>query len=178
MAKRKASGDDGDNGSDHAGFPAEQPKSKRAQNKVKKEGSDSDYALVKAESCDEEDEHPLSKKPKAEKEDKTKAKDASSSTDLVKITPEGDKYIELGKKKRATVRSFKGTPLVDIREFYGADGEEKPGKKGISLTLDQVRVVLRSVVFDAMKLIIAGLRTVGDIEGQYSNPRWPICECE
>ena len=52
---------------------------------------------------------------------------------------DGDKYIDLGKKKRATVRSFKGIPLLDIREFYGADGQEKPGKKGISLTLDQAR---------------------------------------
>ena len=52
---------------------------------------------------------------------------------------EGEKYIDLGKKKRATVRSFKGIPLLDIREFYGADGQEKPGKKGISLTLDQAR---------------------------------------
>ena len=59
---------------------------------------------------------------------------------VVHTTPDGDKYIELGKKKRATVRSFKGTPLVDIREFYGADGDEKPGKKGISLTLEQVCV--------------------------------------
>ena len=55
------------------------------------------------------------------------------------MNSEGEKYINLGKKKRATVRSFKGIPLLDIREFYGADGQEKPGKKGISLTLDQVR---------------------------------------
>jgi hypothetical protein len=29
----------------------------------------------------------------------------------VKTTPEGDKYVELGKKKRATVRKFKGAVL-------------------------------------------------------------------
>lgn len=67
---------------------------------------------------------------------------------------EGEMYVDLGKKKR--VRSFKGKPsfssldvliahlvkgntLVDIREHYGADGEEKPGKKGISFTVEQVR---------------------------------------
>lgn len=34
-----------------------------------------------------------------------------------------------------TVRSFKGTPLVDIREFYDKDGQLLPGKKG---NIDQV----------------------------------------
>ena len=54
------------------------------------------------------------------------------------MTNLGEQYIDLGKKKRATVRSFKGIVLLDIREFYGADNQEKPGKKGISLTLEQV----------------------------------------
>ncbi|KIM40118.1 hypothetical protein M413DRAFT_446272 [Hebeloma cylindrosporum] len=49
----------------------------------------------------------------------------------------GEKYLDLGKKKRAVVRSFKGIPLLDIREYYGEEGQEKPGKKGISLTLEQ-----------------------------------------
>ncbi|KAF9049776.1 transcriptional Coactivator p15-domain-containing protein [Panaeolus papilionaceus] len=61
----------------------------------------------------------------------------SGSDGMVKVNGEGDKYIDLGKKKRAVVRSFKGMALLDIREYYGAEGEEKPGKKGISLSLDQ-----------------------------------------
>lgn len=81
----------------------------------------------------------------------------SNNGSLIQESPEGDKYIDLGKKKRATVRSFvlslfellrygrlilysfKGSTFVDIREFYG-DTEQsmKPGKKGISLALDQV----------------------------------------
>lgn len=57
----------------------------------------------------------------------------------MKTNSEGEKYIDLGKKKRATVRVFKGTPLIDIREFYtDAAGADKPGKKGVSLGLDQV----------------------------------------
>ncbi|KAF9241542.1 transcriptional Coactivator p15-domain-containing protein, partial [Melanogaster broomeanus] len=58
---------------------------------------------------------------------------------------EGEKYVDLGKKKRAAVRSFKGQIFVDIREFYGADGEEKPGKKGISLAFEQWEALKRSV---------------------------------
>lgn len=63
--------------------------------------------------------------------------EASGSTKVLK-NKDGEKYVDLGKKKHATVRAFKGIPLLDIREFYTADGEERPGKKGISLTMDQV----------------------------------------
>ncbi|KAF9227404.1 RNA polymerase II transcriptional coactivator [Gyrodon lividus] len=58
---------------------------------------------------------------------------------------EGEKYVDLGKKKRAAVRSFKGQVFADIREFYGPDGGEKPGKKGISLTFEQWEALKRSV---------------------------------
>jgi len=60
---------------------------------------------------------------------------------IINTNAEGEKYIDLGKKKRVTVRTFKGMPLIDIREFYGADGDEKPGKKGISLQPDQVSFI-------------------------------------
>jgi hypothetical protein len=41
-----------------------------------------------------------------------------------------------GKNKRVTVRHFGRSLYVDIREFYLQDGEHKPGKKGIALTVD------------------------------------------
>ncbi|KAJ7045545.1 transcriptional Coactivator p15-domain-containing protein [Mycena alexandri] len=57
----------------------------------------------------------------------------------VQTSSDGEKFIELGKAKRATVRNFKGSTLIDIREFYTdkETGEPKPGKKGISLTPEQ-----------------------------------------
>ncbi|KAH9963907.1 transcriptional Coactivator p15-domain-containing protein [Russula dissimulans] len=65
--------------------------------------------------------------------------DADPKDDKLKLrkNSEGDAYVDLGKRKRVTVRSFKGQTLVDIREYYGDDGDEKPGKKGISLSVEQ-----------------------------------------
>ena len=49
--------------------------------------------------------------------------------------------INLGMKKRIAVRKYKGHSLIDIREMYEKDGEEKPGKKGISLNLTQFNTI-------------------------------------
>jgi hypothetical protein len=38
-----------------------------------------------------------------------------------------------------------GHVYIDIREFYGADGDEKPGKKGISLTTEQWEALKQSI---------------------------------
>ncbi|KAK7472587.1 hypothetical protein VKT23_000700 [Stygiomarasmius scandens] len=98
--------------------------------------SEEEEAEISAASSSEA-EQPVSKSKGKEKANKSGA--SSSKNDGVKVlkTPEGDKYIDLGKKKRATVRSFKGKVFLDIREFYGNDGDEKPGKKGISLSSEQ-----------------------------------------
>lgn len=38
-----------------------------------------------------------------------------------------------------------GQVYVDIREFYGAEGDEKPGKKGISLSKEQWEALKQSI---------------------------------
>jgi hypothetical protein len=89
------------------------------------------------------------------------ASNGASATPRIMKNKEGDKYLDLGKKKRATVRSFKGISFIDIREYYGDDGDDlKPGKKGIALQLDQVPVCTSPLRFS--DAIIA----VGDAESQ------------
>lgn len=70
----------------------------------------------------------------------------STPSSPMKVNAEGEKYWDLGAKKRATVRQWKGKTLVDIREFYGEDNDLKPGKKGKCIyhviTLDKVGISL------------------------------------
>eukprot|EP01036_Dinobryon_divergens_P044916 gene44916-59953_t len=47
--------------------------------------------------------------------------------------------IDLGGSKKVSVSTFKGKKYINIREYYTdkASNEEKPGKKGIALTVEQ-----------------------------------------
>ncbi|CAD5165828.1 RNA polymerase II transcriptional coactivator KIWI-like [Musa acuminata AAA Group] len=49
---------------------------------------------------------------------------------------------QISKNRRVSVRLWQGKVVVDIREFYVKDGKELPGKKGISLPMDQWKVML------------------------------------
>ncbi|OAY65506.1 RNA polymerase II transcriptional coactivator KIWI-like [Ananas comosus] len=48
---------------------------------------------------------------------------------------------EISKNRRVSVRSWQGKVVVDIREFYFKDGRQLPGKKGISLPMDQWKIL-------------------------------------
>jgi len=103
--------------------------------------------IAKATSKKSKEAHQQNDDPQKRKKLKTDSKTMSSPETAaggsgnqqtkIHTNADGEKYLDLGKKKRAVVRSFKGIPLLDIREYYGEEGQEKPGKKGISLTLEQ-----------------------------------------
>jgi len=68
-----------------------------------------------------------------------------ATTSHATSTSSGESYVEIGKKRRVTASVFKGQILVDIREYYGADGDEKPGKKGIALTVEQWEAIKSNI---------------------------------
>ncbi|KAI7184933.1 hypothetical protein KC363_g7434 [Hortaea werneckii] len=55
---------------------------------------------------------------------------------------DGNEFWEISGKRRVQVSTFKGSIFVGIREFYEKDGKMLPGKKGISLSVDQYNAVV------------------------------------
>ncbi|RAH73595.1 transcriptional coactivator p15/PC4 family protein [Aspergillus aculeatinus CBS 121060] len=79
-------------------------------------------------------EHRQSKRAKS---DNTEQPNKTQSTALPKVDMSGDNYWDLSKSRRVTVSNFRGKAMVNIREYYEKDGHELPGKKGISLPIEQ-----------------------------------------
>ena len=59
----------------------------------------------------------------------------------------GDAFWELssGSTRRVTVNQFKGSWQVNIREYYNKDGAMLPGKKGISMPIDQWAALVQAL---------------------------------
>ncbi|KAG8228861.1 hypothetical protein J437_LFUL008358 [Ladona fulva] len=91
------------------------------KNKDKKKVSDSDSSETS-----EEEKPPPTKKSK-------------SATTSAEKDENGDYSWQLEKMRYVKVREFHGKVYVDIREYYNANGDMKPGKKGISLSATQWR---------------------------------------
>ena len=83
------------------------------------------------EDSDDDDEFIVDEEPKKKAPPAKKSKASNSAGD------DGADFFPLTAKRRVTVSEFRGKLQVDIREYYEADGEMKPGRKGICLPLDQ-----------------------------------------
>ncbi|KAI1706429.1 transcriptional coactivator p15 (PC4) domain-containing protein [Ditylenchus destructor] len=109
--------------------PVSSKKSKKqAESKSKKRAaveSDSDPGV------DPDDLQPKSKQAKNEPQSSAKVKKNRA------MSASGEELIEIGKNKYVSVTEFKGTPYVNIREYYEKDGKLLPSKKGISLNRAQ-----------------------------------------
>lgn len=77
--------------------------------------------------------------PDAKKKSKTKTAKSKPSASPKEFA------INLTGKKRVQVSQFKGKTLVGIREYYEKDGALLPGKKGISLTTDDWRLLKEAI---------------------------------
>ncbi|CAF0705118.1 unnamed protein product [Brachionus calyciflorus] len=97
------------------------------------------------DSSNEENEKPKKRaRTETKKTEKsTKAKPSKKEIDEDEGTsdsndkPESDGLYMLAKNRFISVSEFKGKAYVNIREYFEKDGKSLPGKKGISLSVEQ-----------------------------------------
>ncbi|KEF62795.1 MFS transporter, SHS family, lactate transporter [Exophiala aquamarina CBS 119918] len=70
---------------------------------------------------------------------------------------DGNRYWEISKARRVTLSDFKGKQMVNVREYYQKDDEWLPGKKGISMTVEQY-----SALINIMPQIESALKQKGE----------------
>lgn len=81
---------------------------------------------------------PAKKSKSDSKESKSDSKQSKSDSKKSKGDGGGDENSwSLGKNRFIKLTEFKNTWYIDVREFYNADGDLKPGRKGIMLSMEQ-----------------------------------------
>ncbi|OBZ67561.1 hypothetical protein A0H81_12331 [Grifola frondosa] len=89
-------------------------------------------------SQDQSEEQPAAKKKPRTAKNERKAMPSEEKGFSVGVNESGERFVDLGNKRRATVRFYKGFKYLDIREYYEDDYENLlPGKKGLTLTQEQ-----------------------------------------
>lgn len=106
--------------------------------KKKEEKEKSSSKKQKMESGDESDIDEVEPKEKEEKKEKSPKKQTEESD----TEDDNKSEWQLSKNRKISINKFKGKMLIDIREYYEAGGEMKPGRKGISLTCEQWEILL------------------------------------
>ncbi|TDH72909.1 hypothetical protein CCR75_008306 [Bremia lactucae] len=105
---------------------------------------------------------PLSPSNNSNTSPATKLQDTTQSKDpqmhekgATQITDDSSMAFVLSRKRRVTVRKWKGMKLIDIREFYDDQNVAKPGKKGISLSPEQWEKLndFSDAINEAIKLV-------------------------
>ncbi|KAI4601001.1 hypothetical protein KJ359_013166 [Pestalotiopsis sp. 9143b] len=93
------------------------------------------------------------KPTKTSKKAKTNSGDVESGKDA-----DGNSWWSLSGKRRVGISEFQKKPYVNIREYWtDNEGTMKPGKKGISLPLEQYNALLKAIPAINAELISQGL---------------------
>ncbi|KAI0930557.1 hypothetical protein AcW1_009216 [Taiwanofungus camphoratus] len=89
-----------------------QKQSRRAKAPRRKRPNSEDDDDERDEEDEEEDNHTSKRKRMSKAKDTSSKAGEDMQSTSVKVNSEGEKYVDLGKKRRATVRSFKGMSWI------------------------------------------------------------------
>ena len=78
---------------------------------------------------------PATKRSKAQSSSQSNSNQAQEDAD-------GNTFWEISKSRRVVISEFKGKKMVSIREYYQKDGKDLPGKKGITMTIEQYSTLM------------------------------------
>lgn len=115
------------------------------------------------DAADNDEKVPQTKRVKATPADEGGDETEDIVVPALKVDDQGNDYVALKSNdlRRATVSDFKGSILVSIREYYqNEQGAFLPGKKGISLSLDQFNALIASLPLLESSLAKLGKETV------------------
>ncbi|KAH0563459.1 hypothetical protein GP486_001977 [Trichoglossum hirsutum] len=102
----------------------------RKRSAPKARGNDYDSNDGFVVDSDAGDDTPLAKRAKTAREGKGESTNIRQRNKPAKTEA-------ISNSRRVTISEFKGKRMVNIREYYEKDGKHLPGKKGISMPIDQ-----------------------------------------
>ncbi|KAG9502981.1 hypothetical protein J7337_005816 [Fusarium musae] len=91
---------------------------------------------------------------------------------------DGNPFWELSNKRRVGVSEFSKKTFVNIREYYDKDGKTLPGKKGISLSIEQYNAFLKAVPQINAALRAKGLVVEGDVADERDTALVPAAKAK
>ncbi|KAF5583433.1 transcriptional Coactivator p15 family [Fusarium pseudocircinatum] len=91
---------------------------------------------------------------------------------------DGNPFWELSNKRRVGVSEFSKKTFVNIREYYDKDGKTLPGKKGISLSIEQYNAFLKAVPQINAALRAKGLVVEGDVANELDTALIPAVKAK
>lgn len=102
---------------------------------------------------------------------RSKANPVSSTTPSSRPQRDSENniYWDISKARRVTISDFRGKKMVSIREYYEKDGNWLPGKKGISMTLEQYNALVGVLPAIERELLRAGVSDEQIVRPKYED---------
>ncbi|WZH43664.1 transcriptional Coactivator p15-domain-containing protein [Fusarium acuminatum] len=107
-----------------------------------------------------------------------RVKSAAASVESDGKDDDGNPFWELSNKRRVGISEFSKKTFVNVREYYEKDGKTLPGKKGISLSIEQYNALLKAIPRINATLRAKGLVVEGDEAEELETALEPVSKAK